>query len=773
MSKYYFLFIVTLSLIFPRIIFANTYYDEFDSNSSLGNYTVNLNGGHVEVDSGSLKLSAAFGNRYPYLLLDKSNLSGDFQNVIIKFKYESIGLFGAGISLDDNFPSNNSLYDIGHNSVVWTWNWGNPPFARIGYYPFTFFDLNPQNQFHEIRLERVSGGYLFLLDGVYVNTIATTKIVSTLWLGNPHTTNSPDSWPTIWIDEIRITDSQNSPPFPFLSQKDPDWADHEYDSASDWAPLLQQGIDRWGCALTSAAMILQKYGLSEVNPDNLNTWLQNEDDGYIGPGFVNWLAITRYAKGKLPGEKKSLEFTRSYDPTDVELPAILGLPGHFVVAHEEDLTSWKINDPALSVGDTNLLKTSTVRSVNRFIPSNTDLSYMLFVTKSGVSGTMTSPASIPVSLTWLDEYLTDDVGGSVLGPHLSTAMYGTPPSGEYHLTIINSNITPSEFEIYLYDVNGNFVKQIITAPPGESEYLVVFDRLRAQDNHIIVVDIIPPSTPTLLTPTNNSYHIPAGLKLDWSDVTDLSLPVRYEYQLESVSGTTTASELDISALADNAFSWKVRACDVADNCSGWSDTWSFTIDSLPPSSDFALPTISNNWDGNIVGTASDNMSGVANIELIIDPPIGLEFVITAIGTTDWSYTIPVVTDGTYTVRSRATDGAGNVESELTQRTIVVDTVRTESPVIRFVRGWFNRIELNWRPVENAVSYKIFYGTKRDQLTNVVTTTNTHWLSGELRVGQYYAAVKAIDLAGNESALSAVKKVEVHKKFDMRNIWDII
>lgn len=133
-------------------------------------------------------------------------------------------------------------------------------------------------------------------------------------------------------------------------QNDPRWATLVYDSAEEWShdpPTLA----RWGCALTSAAIILDYYGVEALpngqglNPATLNAWLLEQPDGYLGPGLLNWRAVVRVASWhKNEHGTPALEF-RSFTATDSEekavwlqaqlskrYPSILEQPGHFVVA---------------------------------------------------------------------------------------------------------------------------------------------------------------------------------------------------------------------------------------------------------------------------------------------------------------------------------------------------------------------------------------------------------------------------------------------------------
>lgn len=79
------------------------------------------------------------------------------------------------------------------------------------------------------------------------------------------------------------------------------------------------------------------------------------------------------------------------------------------------------------------------------------------------------------------------------------------------------------------------------------------------------------------------------------------------------------------------------------------------------------------WDGTVSGTASDNLSGVEKVMLTIQRESdsnywngaswqGAEVQVEATGTTTWSYALGALPEDSYTITSRATDNAGNVEN---------------------------------------------------------------------------------------------------------------
>lgn len=87
---------------------------------------------------------------------------------------------------------------------------------------------------------------------------------------------------------------------------------------------------------------------------------------------------------------------------------------------------------------------------------------------------------------------------------------------------------------------------------------------------------------------------------------------------------------------------------------------SVVVDTIPPSSIITSPSASviTAPSLQIRGTSSDVGSGVRKVEVSTDG--GATWSI-ASGTTSWSFAWTVPSDGTYTLRSRAADGAGNIE----------------------------------------------------------------------------------------------------------------
>lgn len=218
---------------------------------------------------------------------------------------------------------------------------------------------------------------------------------------------------------LTVREHPNELTFPLWKQDHPYWANDVYDSAEDWssdAPTLA----RWGCAVTSAANLLAHYGITQLpdgsvlHPGNLNAWLKNQPDGYLGPGLLNWRALTRLAKWhSTQFNTPSLEFKAESPRENDKLtwlssrlaqrqPVILEQPEHFVLAkHENTVSEISIHDP-LFERDTLSAYNNTYLSARTFLPSYTDLQGGTFITAPWFTPVFSNPQSELIPTTKLE-----------------------------------------------------------------------------------------------------------------------------------------------------------------------------------------------------------------------------------------------------------------------------------------------------------------------------------------------------------------------------------
>ena len=204
-------------------------------------------------------------------------------------------------------------------------------------------------------------------------------------------------------------------------------------------------------------MALRYYGFN-IWPDTLNTWLKGQGDGYIGNGFLNWIAVTRYTKINPNPSGKSLEYRRLDATTSVltsELdnsrPPIINVPGHFVIAKGKTATDFIINDPA---SNKTLLSTvsSTLLKAHTFVLSSTDLSYIMITHTPSTNLVLKNSSGNSIGSDYLEQPLIDDIdpstnSGSILGIFLTEK----PTAGNYTLYATGNY----QFTFYYYDKNGN------------------------------------------------------------------------------------------------------------------------------------------------------------------------------------------------------------------------------------------------------------------------------------------------------------------------------
>jgi hypothetical protein len=175
-----------------------------------------------------------------------------------------------------------------------------------------------------------------------------------------------------------------------------------------------------------------------------------------------------------------------------------------------------------------------------------------------------------------------------------------------------------------------------------------------------IIDTAPP-VPTLLSPADASRIRISNPNLGWSAVSDPQ-GVTYSLQVSTTDSFVTtvvgvaglvAPNHTTVALAQGVYFWRVRAVDGGGKASGWSASWGFIIDPVPPvvtislsgatfggtvSSDFAIFTVEYRIDGGAwaQASASDGLFDELSEDYFIS-------------------SLPSLADGTHTIEVRVTD----------------------------------------------------------------------------------------------------------------------
>lgn len=278
-------------------------------------------------------------------------------------------------------------------------------------------------------------------------------------------------------------------PVPEIKQTNSFWKSQVYDSANRWSPR-DPTIGSWGCALTSAVMVLNYYELvklpdgTALKPHTLNKWLKKQKDGYVGNGLVNWIAISRLTKlakdsGYNPNfHYDALEYSRrgandfNQLTTDIENghPDILEVPGHFVVAKGIQSNTFIINDPYFSYTTLSQNYNNSFKSLGRYTPSNTDLSYILIIGPKDQSISLVDSGQHSLGNSFIQDPLTNDNSTSQkAGDSQKVLLLKSPATGDYKISILGNNNSKYSYSIYSYDTGGSPKIQTLSGFIGDGK----------------------------------------------------------------------------------------------------------------------------------------------------------------------------------------------------------------------------------------------------------------------------------------------------------------
>jgi len=189
------------------------------------------------------------------------------------------------------------------------------------------------------------------------------------------------------------------------------------------------------------------------------------------------------------------------------------------------------------------------------------------------------------------------------------------------------------------------------------------------DNWSFAIDTSPPSAPTLLELENNAYENDSTPTFRWSEP---ETPENYTLVIDNDAdfGSPTQSITDITdntfmlttPLPDGIYYWHVREVDAASNHGAWSESFTLTIDTIPP----PAPTLVSPED-NAVGSdlaqaftwTKPELSLTYDIQIDNEISFTPPYVHENTGLLENSYFYTFASNDTYYWRVRAKDMANN------------------------------------------------------------------------------------------------------------------
>ena len=306
------------------------------------------------------------------------------------------------------------------------------------------------------------------------------------------------------------------------------------------------------------------------------------------------------------------------------------------------------------------------------------------------------------------------------------------------------------------------------------------------------IDTVAPNVPSSLAPAAAARVATAQITAVFSDVDPadsgtLSFQLCSDTACSSVVASTTSVTLANGATAagwrpsvpDGVYYWRVRAQDAAANLSAWSTIRTLTIDTVAP----AATTIDTPADGAVISALpslgatfvdSDSTdSGSLSFQICTDAACssiaasGGTATLTNGGVGSW--TPASLADGTYYVRVRSQDVAGNASAWSTVRSFLLDTTAPAVPAASGIAGGTRTAHAPTLAATfsdsagnpGTVTFQLCANTS---CTSIVQTSIVNgvgngagatWTPNPLSDGSYYWRARAKDNAGNQSAWSAV------------------
>lgn len=322
----------------------------------------------------------------------------------------------------------------------------------------------------------------------------------------------------------------------------------------------------------------------------------------------------------------------------------------------------------------------------------------------------------------------------------------------------------------------------------------------------IHIDNIVPTTPTLLSPSNNGYETTNDFYFKWTDAIDAS-PVTYEFKdsptSSNVDGTgsltdntwdsiqngtsdqnnLTTPQIHSIGAPDGNYYWQVRAIDAAGNKSGWSQVWNMNIDTTPPATptNLRLNNSSNHpiTDGGFTNSYSvtalwDSVSDANHyVYKVWDNIPG-----NAYGSEAQAYVVNNASssrpgdfnqgEGTYYIEVSSVDTAGNQSGWSTPFTVTYDKTAPKVSITAPHAGDTLHGTLTVSGTVTDVNPDHYYFVVKDSHGTVVagpgtvyqaTVSTWSWNTKNVPDGTYTIDLEARDKAGNKDA-SSVQTITV-------------
>lgn len=277
----------------------------------------------------------------------------------------------------------------------------------------------------------------------------------------------------------------------------------------------------------------------------------------------------------------------------------------------------------------------------------------------------------------------------------------------------------------------------------------------AADVVTFTLDTTAPLTPALITPTGGLVVDTSVITFAWDAPDDAGVPLTYHLAVGSRVYATSATTYAVT-LPDDVYAWRVRTVDAAGNVGPWSEEETFTIYHVPLTVTILTPQAGAYYSATPAFSGSAAGSGLDDVMVQVRRDHdgtywdasgwSDEIWLAASGVESWTYVLPSLADGSYTLWAQASDGqsvsipavvtfAMDVTAPLTP-TLITPTggVLLPAPVVTF--EWESLIDAG-----TPLTYHLAVGSE-------VFEASVPTFSMPLFGKAYTWRVRAVDAVGN-------------------------
>jgi len=311
------------------------------------------------------------------------------------------------------------------------------------------------------------------------------------------------------------------------------------------------------------------------------------------------------------------------------------------------------------------------------------------------------------------------------------------------------------------DGSGNFSK--VSATLSQGSHTIKATSTDAAGNtsgfsntNTFTIDTVAPNAPVVILPADVS--IVTTTTPTFTGTAEANSKVRLYVDGILVDSTTADGSGNFSkvsaALSQGNHTIKATSTDAAGNTSGFSNTNTFTIDTVAPNA----PVVVLPADGSIVATTTPTFSGTAEanskVRLYVDGV--LVDSTTADGTGNFSKVSAALAQGSHTIKATSTDAAGNTSGFSNTNTFTIDTVAPNAPTVALPAN--GSIVATSTPTFSGTAEansKVRLYVDGDLVDSTTTNGSGNWsaVSATLNQGSHAIKVTSTDAAGNTSVFS--------------------